>query len=198
MKKVNVTTSLLTIATVAVLCSCGTSRIADFSAQKYTNFERGSTAGLELKQPAGNDKKELYAGSETRYLSNEDLKLQSSNREAAIAIANENTLPGTKKELKKLIRSHREQLKTNERPGNSYQNPREKTVDHPSPNTQINPKDDDEFIIEIILSFLLPPLAVYLHTNEIGYAFWICLILTFMMWLPGVIFAILVVGDIIK
>jgi uncharacterized membrane protein YqaE (UPF0057 family) len=47
-----------------------------------------------------------------------------------------------------------------------------------------------------ILAILLPPLAVYLHEGEINSRFWISLILTLLFWLPGVIYALIVIlGD---
>lgn len=49
-------------------------------------------------------------------------------------------------------------------------------------------------ILEVVLSFLLPPLAVFLH-DGIGTYFWLSLILTLLFWIPGVIFALLVVTD---
>ena len=49
-------------------------------------------------------------------------------------------------------------------------------------------------IVEIILAILLPPLAVFLH-DGIGTTFWISLILTLLFWIPGVIYALLVVTD---
>jgi uncharacterized membrane protein YqaE (UPF0057 family) len=45
----------------------------------------------------------------------------------------------------------------------------------------------------IILAILLPPLAVYLHQGEINNKFWISLLLTILGFLPGVIYALLVV-----
>ncbi len=45
----------------------------------------------------------------------------------------------------------------------------------------------------VILAILLPPLAVYLHQGEINNKFWISLLLTLLFWLPGVIYALLVV-----
>ncbi|MDQ3191089.1 MAG: YqaE/Pmp3 family membrane protein [Bacteroidota bacterium] len=51
-------------------------------------------------------------------------------------------------------------------------------------------------MIKIILAFLLPPLAVFLHRGLDTY-FWISLILTILVWVPGVIFALLVVLDVI-
>lgn len=52
-----------------------------------------------------------------------------------------------------------------------------------------------EQIVLIILAVLLPPLAVYLHQGEINGKFWISLLLTLLFFLPGVIYALLVVTD---
>src|SRR5687767_10107689 len=51
-------------------------------------------------------------------------------------------------------------------------------------------------LLLVILAILLPPLAVYLHEGEINSRFWIALILTLLFWLPGVIYALIVIlGD---
>jgi uncharacterized membrane protein YqaE (UPF0057 family) len=52
---------------------------------------------------------------------------------------------------------------------------------------------DDTTLLLVILAILLPPLAVFLYTEEIGSKFWISLLLTLLFFLPGVIYAILVV-----
>lgn len=52
---------------------------------------------------------------------------------------------------------------------------------------------DDRTILLVILSILLPPLAVYLHQDAINTKFWISVILTLLFWFPGVIYALLVV-----
>ena len=49
-------------------------------------------------------------------------------------------------------------------------------------------------IVEVILAILLPPLAVFLH-DGIDTSFWISIILTLLFWIPGVIYALLVVTD---
>jgi uncharacterized membrane protein YqaE (UPF0057 family) len=54
-------------------------------------------------------------------------------------------------------------------------------------------KAETELALLIILAILLPPLAVYLHQGEINSKFWIALILTLLFWLPGVIYALIVV-----
>ncbi len=51
-------------------------------------------------------------------------------------------------------------------------------------------------IIEVVLAFFIPPLAVFLH-NGLDTNFWISLILTCLLWVPGVVFSLLVVLDMI-
>jgi len=48
-------------------------------------------------------------------------------------------------------------------------------------------------LLLVILAILLPPLAVYLHEGEINNKFWLDLILTLLFFLPGVIYALIVV-----
>lgn len=48
-------------------------------------------------------------------------------------------------------------------------------------------------LLLVILAILLPPLAVYLHQGEINGKFWISLLLTLLFWLPGVIYALIVI-----
>lgn len=50
-------------------------------------------------------------------------------------------------------------------------------------------------VLLAILAILLPPLAVYLKEGVINSKFWISLILTLIFWIPGVIYALLVVFD---
>ena len=51
-------------------------------------------------------------------------------------------------------------------------------------------------LLLVILAILLPPLAVYLHEGTINNRFWISLVLTLLFWIPGVIYALIVVlGD---
>ena len=52
---------------------------------------------------------------------------------------------------------------------------------------------DTNTLLLVILAILLPPLAVYLHQGEINNKFWISLILTILFWIPGVIYALVVV-----
>jgi uncharacterized membrane protein YqaE (UPF0057 family) len=56
---------------------------------------------------------------------------------------------------------------------------------------------DDDTVLLAILAILLPPLAVYLKENAITTKFWISLILTLLFWIPGVVYALLVVFDVV-
>ena len=56
-----------------------------------------------------------------------------------------------------------------------------------------NGEGSDNKVLLIILAILLPPLAVYLHQGEINSKFWISLLLTLLFFIPGVIYALLVV-----
>ena len=51
-------------------------------------------------------------------------------------------------------------------------------------------------LLLVIIAILLPPLAVYLHQGEINSKFWIALLLTLLFYLPGLIYALVVIlGD---
>lgn len=56
--------------------------------------------------------------------------------------------------------------------------------------------EDTQTLLLVILAILLPPLAVYFYEGEINNRFWISLILTLLGWLPGIIYAlILILGE---
>ena len=48
-------------------------------------------------------------------------------------------------------------------------------------------------LLLIILAILLPPLAVFLYEGAINTKFWISLVLTLLFFLPGIIYALLVI-----
>ena len=58
---------------------------------------------------------------------------------------------------------------------------------------ELKQKQNDETIILALLSIFLPPLAVYLYEDSITTNFWVDLILTLLFWIPGIIFALLVI-----
>ena len=56
-----------------------------------------------------------------------------------------------------------------------------------------NSAADDNTILLVIVALFIPPLAVFLYEDDITNKFWISLLLTFLFFLPGVIYSILVV-----
>lgn len=52
---------------------------------------------------------------------------------------------------------------------------------------------DTDTILLVILAILLPPVAILVHQGEINNKFWIGLILTLLGWLPGIIYALIVI-----
>jgi len=83
----------------------------------------------------------------------------------------------SKKERKERIKEVKKELKTFKKENKSN---RSKKVDQ---------------VVLIILAILLPPLAVYLHQGEINGKFWLSVLLTILFYLPGIIYALLVVTD---
>jgi uncharacterized membrane protein YqaE (UPF0057 family) len=50
--------------------------------------------------------------------------------------------------------------------------------------------------VQVICAILLPPLGVYLHEGELNGRFWISLLLTLLFYVPGLIYALIIVlGD---
>jgi uncharacterized membrane protein YqaE (UPF0057 family) len=61
----------------------------------------------------------------------------------------------------------------------------------------VTPTDaDTNLVLLVILAIIIPPVAVFLK-DGLSTNFWISLILTLLFWVPGVIFALLVVFDVI-
>ena len=56
---------------------------------------------------------------------------------------------------------------------------------------------DVDLLILVILALLLPPLAVFLKEGDLTINFWIDLLLCLLFFLPGIIFALLVVFDVV-
>jgi len=97
---------------------------------------------------------------------------------AAVKAAREEFMSLSNKEKKARIKDVKKEMRKFKKA--------EKAGSEPSTNT----------LLLVILAILLPPLAVYLHEGEINTRFWISLILTLLFFVPGVIYALIVVlGD---
>lgn len=56
---------------------------------------------------------------------------------------------------------------------------------------------DVSTLLLTLIALILPPLAVYLHQGEINSKFWISLLLTLLIWVPGVVYALLVIFGVV-
>jgi len=66
----------------------------------------------------------------------------------------------------------------------------ETTVMVPEAAPSVAPAADTNTLLLVILSFILPPLAVYLKYDDAGTPFIVNLLLTIFFWIPGVIHAL--------
>lgn len=57
---------------------------------------------------------------------------------------------------------------------------------------------NDEIVFLAILAVLLPPLAVVLKEKKVNKRFWICLLLSLLFLLPGIVYALLIVFGVIQ
>jgi uncharacterized membrane protein YqaE (UPF0057 family) len=48
-------------------------------------------------------------------------------------------------------------------------------------------------LVQVLAAILFPPLGVYLHEGEINKRFWISLVLTLLFYVPGLIYALIVI-----
>ena len=69
------------------------------------------------------------------------------------------------------------------------------TIQQYKSNLKSGEKIDDNKLLAIIFAILIPPVGVVLYENKVTTKFWISLLLTFIFWLPGMIYSLLVVTD---
>lgn len=74
--------------------------------------------------------------------------------------------------------------------GKKKQATTEVTMISPAPEAPAALQASETTILLVILSFILPPLAVYLRYDEAGTPFIVNVILTLLFWIPGVIHAL--------
>lgn len=57
---------------------------------------------------------------------------------------------------------------------------------------------DVSTLLLTLIALILPPLAVFLHQGVINSKFWISLLLTLLVWIPGVVYALLVIFGVVQ
>jgi len=197
----NIKLILIFIACTAILASCKTGKEGSFSnngiqKRKYT---KGYYSSLSLRrakaskvmdqadaakqeQVASAEQAEMLLGLSTELKNDEAPLMASRNNEAPAQCSTVKVQPPAKKFLipsntlrNKKPRSSKMERKMKDDKGNSVR------------------KADDMLVLYVVLGILLPPLGVYLFEGSITNNFWLDLVLTLFFFLPGIVFALLVI-----
>lgn len=187
--KLNQLFSILITGTFFVSCSSS----LEFSQKKYLDGYRGDKSTLkhigsdEIKnvkhQTTVKEQMVLDSYSESLQASLDDKVILTNSVNSAEIITNEIDNSHLSKEI--FVKTAEKPLKLNV----NKEVQKEKNTKAVSALKRAN-------IIEVVLAFFIPPLAVFLH-NGLDTSFWISLILTCFFWVPGVVFSLLVVLDMI-
>ena len=194
----------LLIVLVPLIQSCMLSRNQEFSVKKYTHFKKGETAILD-KEIQQNNKLVLKENSVNKNNVNEMDNLSQQKVESAIAIKTEIADSSEKQEdcssqfSNKTAKQDKKEVVNTENIQNTsevyYKKPYSKkyfnkNIIFHSNTTSIS--GDINKIFLIVMCFLLPPLAVY-YLRGSGKQFWNALLLTCLLWLPGVLYALIII-----
>lgn len=175
------------LALALLIQSCSMVKTGDFTQQKYTRFHKGEMAITTksvvhekevLPVELASVKSESAKAIET--ISQELTKQVNNPTEIPAAVSNfkESKSLKTNPVISKFV--NRSVVKFAKRLENTFA----------SHGSMVSYSDDQ--LLLIILAILLPPLAVYL-AKGIGTDFWIDLILSLFFWVPGIIYAIIVI-----
>lgn len=128
----------------------------------------------------------LFGQSFTSYaIVGSDAKPADENATSTItpAVPNMEAVSSAMSEFKQLSRKERkDRLKDAKKEIKQFKADRKNNAE-PSTNT----------LLLVILAILIPPLAVYLHEGEINGKFWLDLLLTLLFYIPGLVYALIVI-----
>ncbi|MGE0561999.1 MAG: YqaE/Pmp3 family membrane protein [Flavobacteriales bacterium] len=195
MKKIILSTAgLFALSLIMVSCSSESDVLSSFSKRKYLkNFKESKKnyeAIVEGELTSTENKNENKAESEVASNTIIEAKITTENKivltqetiEKAIALTPKKISKQLEKEYRnwdKFNRNYSTELLASSK---EYNN-----IAINSSSAQVNE------IVLAILAIFIPPLAVFLFEDSITANFWVDLLLTFLFWLPGIIFAFLVI-----
>ena len=199
--------AIFSFAIGILITSCGITNKNDFASRKYTHFRKGE-AQVELKAAQVQNQINLSEKSiitennlqpTTSEINNtvntaEEIVSNTTTESTPIAVSKSKNNTTKKNPLINLKKSNVTEKKNVNREVKINKATRyllSRISDQPN-TTELN---TDQLIL-VILAIIIPPLAVFL-ARGIGTEFWISLILTILGWLPGVIYSLLVVLDVI-
>ncbi len=190
MKKTNLKIQLAIISLCAILfSSCGINKNNDFSSRKYTHFKKGETEiaikSVKTKKNNIELKDDVVKPIEIADISASNCNQDIVNKPVSIIDHKTNkTVAG--KLYASLIspKVNSKKVKQTSELIRSFIKAKSNTTSTLSAN-------DDQLLL-VIIAILLPPLAVFL-VRGFGNEFWIDILLCLLLWLPGIIYAVIVV-----
>lgn len=174
-----------------VSCSSQSDILSSFSKRKYLKNFKESKKSYEVIIEEQTAQLEEVKTAETLTETNilEVVTIEKNNislNQKTIELA---TVSTPKKVTKQIEKEYRNWDKFNRNYENELLVSREQ-YNHLNLNNNSTRVDD---VVLAILAIFIPPLAVYLFDDAITANFWVDLLLTFLFWLPGIIFAFLVI-----
>jgi len=199
MKNKQITNGIVCFAAIAMLfTSCASDHTGNFTARKYTHFRKGEATVFANPRSEKNNsvttEKVISKINFSHNTSSTNTEIAKKNTKiSAPIIEQKNPTEITKSSSKRIS------FLAKREPVNAIIPSTLKTETTPalfknSIHTKANMREYDQ-IVQIICAIFIPPLGVYLHENAVNTKFWIDLLLCFLFFFPGMIYALLVVTD---
>lgn len=194
MKKIILSTAgLFALSLIMISCSSESDVLSSFSKRKYLkNFKENKKTyevNIEEKTASIEEVKEIEINEPIASNSVETIEEFENNVVLTQDAVQKAIVLTPKKVTKQLEKEYRNWDKFNR----NYSN---ELLASKNEFNIINSNNSSARVNEIVLAILaifIPPLAVYLYDDAVTGNFWIDLILTLLVWLPGIIFAFLVI-----
>jgi uncharacterized membrane protein YqaE (UPF0057 family) len=190
MKKMILGTVAIFVASLfLVSCSSESDVLGSFSKRKYLKNYKEKKVKYE-------DKVEELELASTKQIKTENLVINQT-AQPQVTLTSVEPIVLTKKEqkiaIKTAIKEVRDWNKYNRNIEENFLVYNNKAGDmHDAYNkVSVNSRQVDDVVL-IILGIFIPPLAVYLYEDNITANFWVDLLLTLLFWIPGIVFAMLV------
>lgn len=193
MKKIAII--FISLFLLSLLMSCSTSKINNFSAQKYTNFKQSSNKISNNKEKLL--KQEIIAKDVFDNNQIEDITINEKIENNDYLHAKTKSASDNDKNV--TYNSIVQSKQTNKKNSDKIIKPKVKLLNstisrsilsNPSA-ASVTQQFTDQLLL-VILAILLPPLAVFLLLG-FGNEFWLDVILTILGWLPGIIYALILI-----
>lgn len=185
--------AVIVVLIAVFLSSCTSLKTNDFTAQKYTHFKRGDN---RIVLPRTNPTISEQACTQIPALSCHQIESPALTTPAMEKISN-TSVPAIEKPVK-IYKAVTKAVENMNRPAQRSEIKSflaQRFIEKPN-TASANHSNDVELLLLVILALILPPLAVLLARGA-GSEFLLSIILTILFWVPGQIYALLVVFDVI-